>query len=57
MQTTYFIRKLSDNKIADIPVWGNAYTDQDGKERANELVEIHNKVYPNDKWYVSEERL
>lgn len=47
----YFIRKLSNSKMVD------AYEGLDGKARAAELVSIHNKLYSNDMWFVSEEKV
>lgn len=51
----YFVRVVSTNKIADIPVWGAVYEGADGKERAEQLAAGHNKIYPNDQWFVTEE--
>lgn len=44
----YIIRKVKTDKMVE------AYEGDDGKVRADELVENHNRHYPNDQWYVDE---
>jgi len=58
-QTTYVIREVSTGKTpkCDANGWGAYYTDTDGKARANELVEIHNRHYGANTWGVKEEQI
>lgn len=51
----YIIRSVNTGKMVDNGVVGAAFEGKDGQERANELVAIHNKLYPNNQWYVSAE--
>jgi hypothetical protein len=46
----YFIRSVK-SPAYHISAWEG----EDGKARAEELVEIHNRFFPNDKWTVTEE--
>jgi hypothetical protein len=45
----YFIRWTATNKMV------SAFEGKSGKARADYLVEVHNRLYKNDQWFVSEE--
>lgn len=52
---THIIRDVQTGKMVDNGCIGAAFEGQDGKARASELVDIHNKLYPNNLWKVSHE--
>lgn len=57
MQTipVYIIRNTETGKMVDNGSVGAAFEGEDGKARAEELVEIHNRSYRNDEWKVVQE--
>ncbi len=46
---TYIIREVATGKMV------NCYEGKDGKDRAEELVNIHNKYQPQSQWHVTVE--
>jgi len=56
MNATYVIREEETGAVAKVTNFQGAFHEgQDGKERAEELAEIHNRLYPNNKWKVVQE--
>lgn len=57
MNTAYIICKVTTGKMVDNKPFGSAFEGEDGKARAEDIVQYHNTQYPNNQWYVSEEVL
>jgi hypothetical protein len=51
----FIIRDVLSKKMVSNGYAGAAFEGEDGKIRAYELVDIHNTLWPNKLWYVSEE--
>jgi len=51
----YTIRNVNTGKMVDNGYAGACFEGQDGKVRAYELVDIHNRLYPNNLWKVAQE--
>ena len=55
--TTYTIRNADTGKRVENGCTGACFEGDDGKARAHELTEIHNRAYPQCQWKVTEENI